>query len=137
MTGADEEDWTYCAEWLEKALSHDALQAFTLPEVRQEVEAGRAHFWRWPMERMLDPTACAVTNFAVFPRFKALNYWLLGGDMASIRAMLPNVETWGLMQGCTLFMGEGRRGFERAFGQDGYRAISTLYAKTISTGRMQ
>lgn len=130
-------DWRACTPMLDRALSYDAMGGYRLADIKAEVEEGRAHFWRWPMEIDLQPTACAVTNFVNYPRAKALNYWLLGGDMQGLRDMLPLVEQWGLMQGCSVFMGEGRRGFERAFAQDGYRAAATLYLKEIPMGRLQ
>lgn len=130
-------DWRDCSAWLQRALDYDKLHGYCLEHVRAEVLAGRAHFWRWPMERELKPSAVAVTHFINYPRLRALHYWLFGGDMASIRAMLPHVENWGLMQGCTRFTGEGRRGFERAFARDGYVPVATLFLKELPTGRLQ
>lgn len=132
-----EQEWLECAPFLERALKHDALHGWTLDDVRREVEAGRAHFWRWPDDIYAEARAAAVTQFVGYPRFRALNYWLLGGDMVSIREMLPLVEDWALTQGCTRFMGEGRPGFARAFAKDGYRAVSTTYLKEVSRGRLQ
>jgi hypothetical protein len=57
--------------------------------------------------------------------------------MASIRAMLPLVEDWGLQQGCTVFGGTGRPGFARAFAADGYQAAATVYIKKLPLGPMQ
>lgn len=132
-----ERDWAACAPWLDAALSYDPLGAYRLDDVKKEIEAEEAHFWRWPMDHALPPTACAVTNFVIYPRLKVLSYWLLGGDMASIRAMLPLVEDWGLLQGCTVFAGTGRPGFARAFAADGYQAAATFYLKKLSLGPLQ
>jgi hypothetical protein len=132
-----EQEWLECSPFLERALEHDGIHAWTLDDVRREIDQGRAHFWRWPADPYAEATAAAVTHFVTYPRFRALNYWLLGGDLQSIRAMLPLVEDWALTQGCTRFMGEGRPGFARAFAKDGYRAVSTTYLKQISLERLQ
>lgn len=137
MNDQAEQDWADCEEFLAKALSHDQVGGFTLADVKSEIERGLAHFWRWPQDRSEPPTAAAVTEFVIYPRGKALNYWLFGGDMESIRAMLPLVEDWGVSQGCTAFSGAGRPGFARAFAADGYRAVATLYLKSIPRGRLQ
>lgn len=127
-------DWQACGPMLEKALSYDPMGSYRLEDVKAEVEQGLAHFWRWPQDPQEPPTACAVTNFVVYPRVKALSYWLIGGELADVRKMLPLVEDWGLMQGCSVFCGIGRRGFERAFASDGYRPAATVYVKKITRG---
>lgn len=137
MNEQTEQDWSDGEAWIVAALGHDATGGYQVGDVKAEIEAGKAHFWRWPMDHWVPPSAVAVTNFVIYPRAKALNYWLFGGDMASIRSMLPLIEEWGLSQGCTLFMGEGRRGFARAFAKDGYRAAAHLYVKKMPRGRLQ
>lgn len=137
MSEPFERSWAQAAPVLEEALSHDPTGGFALDDIRREVDQGFAHFWRWPEDPGLPLTACAVTEFVIHPRVKRLHYWLLGGDMASIRAMLPKVEEWGLLQGCTMFSGIGRPGFARAFAADGYAPAASFYLKTMPKGRLQ
>lgn len=119
-----EASWERAAPWLEKALGYGGLNLWTLDAVKAEVLAGRAQWWS-------NDTAAAVTQFIYAPMGKALNYWLLAGDTQGLRDLLPSAERWGIENDCLIFMGEGRRGFERRFGRDGYRPVATLYVKDL------
>lgn len=124
-----EAHWLMAGPWMERAL-HYGGDMYALEDVKKRILDGSAHYHP-------GPTAVAVTEFVYTPKVKALNYWLLGGDTAGLRALLPHIEFWGITHDCTRFMGEGRRGFERRFGRDGYRAVATLYVKDVLIGAMQ
>lgn len=86
----------------------------------------RAHFW--PGRR------CAVvTEFYDYPRLRACNFWLLGGELKELLAMRPMIEDWAAAQGCTRMLGGGpRRGWGRLLQPFGYRAGWIIYCKDMN-----
>ena len=80
------EAWARCRPYLQAALEH-ASGTHGIEDVAQLVEEGRAQFW--PGAR------CAVvTEFYDYPKLRACNFWLLGGDLTELLAMLPAIEAW-------------------------------------------
>lgn len=121
-----EAHWAMASPWLERALTYGGAM-WGLADVKARVEGGTAHYHA-------DPSAVAITEFVITPKVKALNFWLIGGNRAGLDRLRPRIESWGLSHGCTRFMGAGRRGHERRFGQDGYRPVATLFVKDVLTG---
>lgn len=116
-------EWERCAPLLAPALER-AYGTHDLEDVWSLVQAGAAQFWPGEGSAM-------VTELFVFPKRKALNFWLIGGVLPEILAMRPHIEAWGLAQGCTLFTGAGRAGFGRAMREHGYRTAWTAVVKEI------
>ena len=118
--------WARCRPYLEAALEH-ADGAYALEDVARRVEEGRAQFW--PGRR------CAVvTEIYDYPRLKACNFWLLGGDLRELLALQPIIETWARAQGCTRMLGGGpRAGWARVLGSRGYRPAWTIYCKDLTS----
>jgi hypothetical protein len=105
-------EWTRCAPWIEAALEY-SRGTHLIEDVRAMVEAGRAHFH--PFAR------CAVvTEFLVYPRLKALHFWLCGGSLEALVEVEPRIAAWGVLQGCTRFTTAGREGWRRALRANGY-----------------
>jgi len=105
---ASRADWTRCAPWIEAALKH-AGDFYEIGDILAEVEAGEALFW--PGEK-----AAVVTQFWDFPRAKAINFWLAGGDMEELRQMHDEIAAWAKARGCTHAIIAGRAGWSRALG---------------------
>jgi hypothetical protein len=72
------------------------------------VAAGRLQFW--PGER-----SCIVTELIEYPKYTQLHFFLAGGRLEELMAMVPLVEEWGKSRGCTRASLIGRRGWERTF----------------------
>jgi hypothetical protein len=121
-------EWERCKGWIEAALSYGG-DTHSIDDVWSEIEHGKATFW--PGKR-----AAVVTEFFNYPRKRALNFWLLGGDPVElIKRMRPDIEAWGQANGATLFLGFGRPDqptWGRALRRHGYRLDCIGYAKEVS-----
>jgi hypothetical protein len=120
-----EREWERCRPWLEAALAHDG-GFHDLVDVAKAIEAGEAHFW--PGER-----SAVVTQFWNFPRRKAVNVWLAGGDLSElVDQMRPDIEAWARAHGCTHFIIAGRPGWARALKASGFAPLWTALGKELT-----
>ena len=112
MTPAHE--WARCRHWIEAALAHSpGLE--TIEDVERAIERGSYQVW-------FGRDCCAVTEIADYARARALMVVHGGGDMGELLDELePAMCAFARAQGCTLIMGTGRKGWERAAGPRGYR----------------
>jgi GNAT superfamily N-acetyltransferase len=120
------EAWARCIPHLQAALEH-AGGTHGIEDVARLVGQGRAQFW--PGAR------CAVvTEFYDYPKLRACNVWLLGGDLTELLDMLPAIEAWARGQGCARMLGGGpRAGWGRVLAPRGYRPGWTLYCKDFTS----
>jgi hypothetical protein len=118
--------WLRCRPYIEAALER-AGGTHAIEDVARLIGEGRAHFW--PGER------CAVvTEFHDYPRLKACNLWLLGGDLSELMRMRSAIEAWARAQGCTRILGGGpRRGWRRLLAPHGYRPGWIIYCKELTS----
>lgn len=59
---------------------------------------------------------CAVVTFFIqYPRFKAVNLFIAGGDLEELKSVQPQIERWAVAQGCSRCVAGGRPGWERIF----------------------
>lgn len=118
------EDWERCKPWLEAALQHDGGH-YDIEDVLSEIVSGNAHFW--PGKQ-----SAGVTQFWFFPKVKALNYWLAGGDLKElVDDMLPCVEAWAAANGCGKIIISGRRGWAKVLKPLGYETVWVAQAKSL------
>ena len=105
---------------------------WTLDDVRNEILEGSAQFWA-------NDDGAMVTNFFYSRRIKALWIWLLTGKRKAFDELMPMAEMWGIEEGCTMFMGQGREGLKRRAIPHGYRPWNTLtlFVKDPAQGLMQ
>ncbi len=117
-------EWLRCRHWIEAALEH-ALGTHTIDDIEAGIAAGRFQFWAGRQ-------CAAVTEIIIYPRLKALNYFLIGGDLKELVADIePAVSAWGKENGCSRSIGIGRKGFERAFRNSGYTPAWYLIVKEL------
>ena len=114
------EEWTRCRPWIEAALEH-AGDFYNADDILAEIERGEAIFW--PGEK-----AAVVTQIWDFPRAKAVNFWLAGGDLDELRVMHDAISTWAKAQGCTHSIIAGRAGWSRVLG---YKTAWTAMSKEL------
>jgi GNAT superfamily N-acetyltransferase len=116
--------WVRCRPYVEAALAR-AGGTHDIDDVARLIGEGRAHFW--PGRR------CAVvTEFYDYPRLRACNLWLLGGELKELLALRPAIEAWAKAQGCTRILGGGpRRGWARVLEPLGYRPEWIIYCKDL------
>lgn len=72
------------------------------------VESGKAQAW-------FGPESVIITQITDAPRKTYLSFFLAGGKLQELEAMVPKVLEWGKQQGCVGAMLIGRRGWERTF----------------------
>ena len=80
----------------------------TVDDVMGMVEDGRLQFWP-------GPHSVVITEIIEYPQRRVLNFFLAGGHLAELEAMLPGIEAWGRTQGCTEASLSGRKGWVRSF----------------------
>ncbi len=124
MSETPAEAWGRCLPFVAAALAH-AGGTHDIDDVARLIAQGRAHFW--PGRR------CAVvTEFYDYPRLRACNLWLLGGELRELLRMRPVIEAWARGQGCTRMLGGGpRRGWGRLLEPLGYRPDWIIYRKEL------
>lgn len=102
-----------CRPWIEAALDHGG-NTHGFEDIEEGIAAGRLQFWP-------APEGCIVTEILQFPRRRALNVFLGGGDMDQLLDMHGDVIRWARDQGCDQLMLCGRRGWERALKSRGWK----------------
>ncbi len=118
--------WARCSPYIQAALDQ-AGGTHGIEDVARLVAQGRAHFW--PGAR------CAVvTEFYDYPKLRACNFWLLGGDLKELLTLLPAIEAWARSRGCARMLGGGpRAGWGRVLAPRGYRPGWTVYRKDFTS----
>ena len=118
------QEWSRCRPWIERALPY-CYGTHTIEDVEQQIAEGRLQFW--PGE------ACAVvTEIVEYPRLKALNFFLIGGDLTELlEQMEPAVIAWAKALGCTRVASVGRKGWERVLKPLGYSKTLSMLLKPI------
>jgi hypothetical protein len=118
------DDFARCSKWLEAALEYSG-GTHGIDDIAEGVQKGRFQFWP-------APNAAVNTEIIVYPRLKALNFFLAGGDLDELKAMRPHIELWGKQNGCTRVCLSGRRGWERTFLRDeGYESKWFVLSKEL------
>lgn len=92
-------------EFIEPALDR-AGNTHGKEDLWQLIESGGAQLWTMPK-------AAIVTEVVTYPKFKALRFWLIGGDLEQVKMIEPTICVWGKSVGCTVGEGIGRRGWAR------------------------
>lgn len=115
--------WTRCRRFIEAALPY-ALDTHSIEDIEQGIAEGRFQFW--PGQR-----SAIITELITYPRKRALNYFLLGGDLEELKEMEPSISAWAYAAGCTHVIGVGRRGFERVFADAGFKPAWSLVVKEL------
>ncbi len=83
---------------------------------------GDAHLW--PGKK-----SAVVTQFWDFPRERAINFWLAGGDLTELEAMHAEISDWAKSVGCKRSIIAGRAGWAKALG---YQPVWTAMCKELS-----
>ena len=106
--------WAHYAPMLDKAIQRCGDGAWQIEDVKERVMSGQMQFWH-------TDNAAVVTEILHYPRKKALNCWLCGGDMREMEELYPSLEQFARQQGCYAMYGAGRRGWVRKMKQFGWR----------------
>lgn len=93
--------------YIEAALKY-ADGSHMFEDVAAAVAAGRMQYWP-------GPSSAIITEILDYPQYKALNFFLAGGNLPELERMTPLILEWGKAQGCKKALFAGRRGWERTF----------------------
>ena len=97
-------------------------------DIRAGVASGQFQFWP-------GVNSAVITEIIDYPKFRAIHFFLAGGNAAELERMVPVIEKWGAEHGCTRATFTGRKGWERAFpARMGYRAHAVSFMRDISNG---
>lgn len=127
MTEAQQE-WERVRPWIEAALATNEF--FTIEYVEDAIARGEMTLWP-------GKNGAAVTEFATFPKGKALNIFAVGGVNAEALEELldvvePCLETWARVANCKWIMGHGRPGWQRVGNSLGFKPLWNVMLKDIS-----
>lgn len=82
--------------------------------------------------RLLNGTAqlwlgvrCAMVT-EVVNRPRTIHVWLAGGDLQEIVSLIPGIEAWARMMGCSEATIEGRKGWARVLKPHGFTGEPVL-----------
>lgn len=116
-----------CAEKrarLEKALAYGG-GTHTVDDVVKLVADGRAQFWA-------NEDGAIITEVHNFPRLKAVNFWLISGELRDCLALEDDVLAWAKNEGCTVATATGRKGWGRVAAPTGWRPHMYTFYKVLS-----
>lgn len=104
---AQPRDLEHFRSYIKAALEH-SHGSHTFEDVVDAVAAGQLQFWP-------GKESVILTELIAYPQYKQLHFFVAGGNLAELMAMVPLVEEWGKSQGCTRASLVGRKGWERTF----------------------
>jgi hypothetical protein len=117
------QEWKRCRPFIEAALEY--APTHTIEDVEQGIQLGIYIFW--PASK-----SAAITEIHVYPQAKHMHIFLAGGDLDELRSMVPIWQSWARFNGCSKVTLCGRRGWERALKDQGWKA--DLIVLTIPAG---
>lgn len=114
---------------IEAALKH-ADDSHSFEDIVAGVEAGQLQFWP-------GPNSVIITEIQTYPRYRALNFFLAGGNIRELEAMYTPIERWAQERGCDRAIITGRKGWERSFltAKQGWQSKLTVYEKKLQHGQ--
>ena len=72
-----------------------------------------------------------VAEIDHYPLRKAVNFWLVAGELRDCLALEHDVLPWGIEHGCTVATGVGRPGWGRAAAKTGWRPWRPSFFKPL------
>lgn len=72
-----------------------------------------------------------VAEIMQFPRLRAVNYWLIFGELRHCLALEHEVQPWAIENGCTMAMACGRRGWGKVAAPTGWEPWAHTFKKTL------
>lgn len=120
------DDWARCKPWIEAALRR-STDGLTVEDIEREIAEKRMFLCVGGGSALV----CQVTSP---PGVKKLHVFLAGGDLNEIRAFDVQLDALARSLGCSKITGTGRKGWARALGTLGYRAVAVEYEKGLRDG---
>jgi hypothetical protein len=102
----------------------DLAGTHRLSDVVERIKDSRAQLWE-----LRD--GCVITELHNFPLYKAVQYWLISGDLKDCLALEDTINSWAIEQGCTRATACGRRGWGRVAAPTGWREWYPNFQKPL------
>jgi hypothetical protein len=120
----DRSEWIRCKPWIEAALEH-CRGTHTMQDIEDGIEDGTYRFFS-------SPNSAVVARLIDYPQKKALNYFLVGGNLEELKTHVePYVTAWAKQQGVTIVTLVGRDGWIRTLAPLGFVKGWSLAYKEI------
>ena len=114
----------HCRPFLEPALKY-AGDTHTWDDIALGVMQQR--YQLWPAE-----DSAIITEVIIYPCLKDLHFFLVGGNIDTLRKMRQPIENWGADNGCTRVSCAGRKGWTKSFLKDeGYKESWVVMGKEL------
>ena len=124
MNAFDAANWSRCIPIIESALQYSG-GTHNINDIEQAITAKTMQFWPGAQ-------SAVITEIQVYPRLKALHYFLAGGNLEELARMRPIIEHWAESIGCQRVTLAGRRGWIRSFlADEGYQEKWTVMSKEL------
>jgi len=110
----------------EKALAQ-AGNTHTIADVLDRIGEGKACCWT-------NGDSVVVTEVLVYPRLRAVNYWLCSGKLQECAALQPRIDAWAVSEGCGIATATGRMGWMRVIKTplgEGWRPAGIKYVRDL------
>lgn len=118
-----ESEWARCKPWIEAALPY-CYGTHTIEDVERLIAEGKMQFW--PGKR-----SAIVSEVLEYPRLKAFNFFLVGGDLSELLEWEPSFTTIAKALGCSRISQIGRRGWGKALAPLGYETVLSVMLKEL------
>jgi hypothetical protein len=109
---------------LEKALQYGG-PTHRVSDVVQLINDKKAQWWS-------AGDGCIVTEVLTYPLFKAINYWLICGELRDCLALEEQINTAAIGHGCEVALAAGRRGWGRVAAPTGWRPHGYTFWKPLT-----
>jgi hypothetical protein len=111
----------------EKALAQGG-GTHSIADVLDRIGEGKACCWT-------NGDSVVVTEVLMFPRLRAVNYWIIAGKLHECTALQPDIDAWAISEGCSVATATGRMGWLRLSQTpigEGWHAAGIKYVKQLS-----
>jgi hypothetical protein len=114
--------WERCRDWIAEGLGDSLLK---IADIEAQLAKGDAILW--PGQK------CAiVSEFVTYPSGeRASQVMSAGGDLEEILSMVPGMEAYARLNGCSQSVVEGRKGWEKVLKASAYEYLSTKLRKVL------
>ena len=109
------------SEQIQAAL--DESFGYELSDIREMVLGGTLQLWTFQ-------DTAALTEVITYPRTRAINVFLVAGKMGDCLSLLPRIENFATVLGCSAITGIGRRGWEGHLKDLGFE-VESSYMKEL------
>ena len=115
-------NWERCKPWIQAGIEGGLLK---IEDIEHQLANGTAILW--PGQK------CAiVTEFVDYPSGeRAAQVMSAGGDLTEIMSLVPGMEAFGRLNGCSVITVEGRRGWEKVMKPTGYEFWAVTLRKRL------